>query len=132
IELFDLILVRFSCRHTHTPDRVSSAFDRFRRVVLAFVLHLSDCALDNRVALHRLPRASDTFSREDVLREIRDSAFDSLHYCRVLIVPGLMMLAGGLLLGVTRRDKEQHVKMPSNQSIRPTVTWRFQKHFRRS
>jgi len=54
----------------------------------------------------RLPRASDTFSREDVQREIRDSAFDSLHYCRVLIVPGLMMLAGGLLLGVTRRDKD--------------------------
>ena len=54
-----------------------------------------------------LPKASDTFSREDVQREIRDSTFDSLRYCRALIVPGVMMLAGGLLLGIERRKNKR-------------------------
>ena len=53
--------------------------------------------------MSQTPGAS--FSREDMQREIRDCTFESLHYCRVLIVPSLMMLAGGLLLGLERRGK---------------------------
>jgi len=55
----------------------------------------------------RLPQATDTFSRDEVVREIRDTAAEALLYCRGFLIPGAMMLAGGFLVSTGPRRSNQ-------------------------
>ena len=48
--------------------------------------------------------AQDTsYSREDVQKEIRETAFDAFNRYPSFSLPGVTMLAGGLLLAFTRK-----------------------------
>ena len=52
----------------------------------------------------RLPRQPDTrFSIEDVQREMREVAFDSVDHIRFVFIASCMMLTGGLFLAFAKR-----------------------------
>ena len=60
-----------------------------------------------------MPSGKEMYSREEVEREIRGTAFDSLLYSRFFIIPGVMMLIGGLVVSTGPRRNTQNRETPN-------------------
>jgi hypothetical protein len=62
-----------------------------------------------------LPKDAATFSRAEMHGQIHDTAAEVAANSPSYVLPGIVMLAGGVILGLRR------VTMESNQSLQPTA-----------